>query len=304
MLQPAIDHVDPDTEQSTLTFKASDGYELRAFVVRPSSSAAGQTTSKRPGLLAVYHGGGAVIGRPEGEIGMLRSLAKNLNIVTVSLQYRLGPESSWLQGLEDAWDGLKWCAANATDLLHADLDAGFVVGGVSNGAGLASSLAHRARDEGLTPKLTGVFFSAGSVCTEELLPEKYRDRYLSRTQQECMDAPILDQPMKKFFNALNRKDPRDPKCWSLLWPTGHADLPKHYLQSCGMDVTRDDALVYEEVLREDGVHTRLDIYPGTPHVFWTTFRTLSQTKKWEKDTIDGVGWLFGLEQKQQSSSSL
>ena len=299
MLQPAVENVDPDVEQSTIMFKASDGFELRAFVCRPRNP----TKKNRPGLLVVYHGGGGVIGRPEGEVMMLRSLVKNLKIVGVSLQYRLGPESSWLIGLEDAWDGLKWCATNAADILHANLDAGFVVGGVSNGAGLASSVAHRARDEKLTPKLTGVFFSAGSVVSEELLPEKFRDRYFSRTQQECMDAPILDQQMKAFFNATNRKDLKDPKCWSLLWPSGHADLPKHYLQSCGMDVTRDDALLFEEVLREEsGVETRLDIYPGTPHVFWTTFRTLGQTKKWEKDTVDGVGWLFGLDQQQRQSS--
>jgi acetyl esterase/lipase len=36
----------------------------------------------------------------------------------------------------------------------------------------------------------------------------------------------------------------------------------------GVDPVRNEALIYEKVLREDyGVKTKLDVYPGVPHVF-------------------------------------
>lgn len=52
-------------------------------------------------------------------------------------------------------------------------------------------------------------------------------------------------------------------------PKGHHDLPPAYFQICGQDPLRDEALVYEKVLREEfGVKTKVDVYPGLPHGFW------------------------------------
>ena len=34
-------------------------------------------------------------------------------------------------------------------------------------------------------------------------------------------------------------------------------------------MVRDESLIYERALREEyGVKTKLDIYPGLPHIFW------------------------------------
>ena len=49
-------------------------------------------------------------------------------------------------------------------------------------------------------------------------------------------------------------------------PDGHTGLPPIAFQVCGMDPLRDEALIYERVLREDfGVNTKLHVYPGLPH---------------------------------------
>lgn len=60
-----------------------------------------------------------------------------------------------------------------------------------------------------------------------------------------------------------------------------------------MDALRDEALIYEQVLREDNdVETKLDVYPGMPHIFWTSFPMLTQSKKAGDDLVAGILWLL------------
>jgi len=172
------------------------------------------------------------------------------------------------------------------------------VGGVSNGGTLTGVLSHMARDEKLSPPITGLYLAAAAFVTPESVPQKYKDRYLARSQEACLDAPVLNRPMKKLFDDSMQYDPHSPMWASLLWPSGHAGLPPTYFQVCGMDINRDDSLIFEQVLREEsGVKTRIDVYPGMPHTFWAVWTMLQQTKKWQSDTMKGLGWLFGREAK-------
>ena len=60
-----------------------------------------------------------------------------------------------------------------------------------------------------------------------------------------------------------------------------------------MDPLRDEALIYEKVLREDyGTKTKVDIYPGFPHAFWSFFPTLKASEKVVEDAVKGVQWLL------------
>ena len=45
----------------------------------------------------------------------------------------------------------------------------------------------------------------------------------------------------------------------------------------------------------EGVETRLDLYAGMPHIFWSVFRGYELMKKWGLDTLEGVRWLLGRE---------
>lgn len=78
-----------------------------------------------------------------------------------------------------------------------------------------------------------------------------------------------------------------------IFPTGHHGLPPTYFQICGMDPLRDEALLYEQVLREDcGVATRVDLYPGLPHGFWSWWPAAGFSKRQFHDSIQGLGWLL------------
>lgn len=60
-----------------------------------------------------------------------------------------------------------------------------------------------------------------------------------------------------------------------------------------MDPLRDEGLIYEKILREEcGVSTKLDLYPGLPHGFWSWWPTAAFSQKQVKDSAEGFRWLL------------
>ena len=135
-----------------------------------------------------------------------------------------------------------------------------------------------------------------AVCDNSAYPEQFKKDLLSRDQLH--DAPILSHGAMELFlnNYIEPKDRSDPLFSPLIWKTGHKRLPPQYFQICGADPLRDEALVYERLLREDeGTKTKVDMYPGQPHGYWSIFPTMKASKRFVEDSVKGVQWL--LEQK-------
>ncbi|KIW03884.1 uncharacterized protein PV09_05177 [Verruconis gallopava] len=70
------------------------------------------------------------------------------------------------------------------------------------------------------------------------------------------------------------------------------NLPPTTFWICGMDPLRDDGIVYERVLKENGTKTKTYMYPGFPHSFWGFSPTLNASKKAVRDFVDGLMWLL------------
>lgn len=60
----------------------------------------------------------------------------------------------------------------------------------------------------------------------------------------------------------------------------------------GLDPLRDEALLYETILRECGVRTKLEMYPGVPHAFWSFFPDFGLSKRAVEKTAAGFAWLL------------
>lgn len=76
---------------------------------------------------------------------------------------------------------------------------GLLVGGESAGADLALSVAVLHRDAEISPPLTGVYAAIPSAMNEEVLPEKYKDRFFSLEQNA--NAPCLTAESMKFIQS-------------------------------------------------------------------------------------------------------
>jgi len=126
---------------------------------------------------------------------------------------------------------------------------------------------------------------------QETVPEKYRDVWFSHEQNA--DAPILDKDAIDAIGTHLQPDPKSPLYSPFNSKNPHKGLPPTYVSVCGLDPLRDDGLIYEEVLREHGVKTKLDVWPGVPHAHFAFLPFLSATKKALLDTFMGFGWLLG-----------
>lgn len=292
--------VDVDEESLDVRTRNDTSLELRVFRPDLASPSAAQDDGVGLPLILLFHGGHYVLGSPANLGLTCTTLAKAHNAVVVASQYSLAPEHTFPVSIEDAWDVLSWCAANAKSKLYADPSQAFIIGGVSSGGSMSVVLAHMARDQNLQPPLTGLYLAAASIRAPNddptTLPQKYRDRFLSRTQKECVESAVLPSRMSSLMESLHRPDKTSELYAPLIWPTGHANLPPTYFQICGIDTCRDEDFIFADMLRSEGVPTRIDVYEGLPHAFWGVLKKLPRSKAWRQDTVDGFDWLFAQQQ--------
>jgi acetyl esterase/lipase len=97
------------------------------------------------------------------------------------------PHLRTLRKLELIVAGIQ-CAANASKL-GANPDQGFIVGGTSAGGNISAVISHLARDEKLSPPLTGIWLHIPMVVHPDAVPEKYKADYGSYEQNK--DALII-----------------------------------------------------------------------------------------------------------------
>ncbi|KAL4242813.1 AB hydrolase superfamily protein [Abortiporus biennis] len=268
----------------------TDSY-IRIRIISPVSEDANATYS----LLFWTHAGGYFTGIPEMDDERLAQAVIHFQLVVVSVDYRLAPEYPFPTGLDDSYEALKWCLTNA-QALRVDSSKGVIVGGTSSGANFAAVIALRAREDQFFKdggfSVTGQILQSPEVVHPKAdLPDKYKDQLLSMTQNK--DAPIVTQSDIFQLHEYYKAPPNDPDVSILLAPS-HTGLPPAFFQISGYDPLRDEGILYEKVLRESGVKTKMEIYPGLPHGVNFLLPHLPVSKKWEKDFSEGLQWLLQL----------
>jgi acetyl esterase len=208
-------------------------------------------TGPRP-LVVYYHGGGFVFGDLRGGDWIAGSVARDLDAIVVSADYRLAPKHPFPAGVEDCYAILLWAAAHA-DELGADASRIGVIG-ESAGGNLAAVVALMARERG------------GPVIRHQALLYPVTTTEDTPSRLANADAFILTKADMDKFDELYAGDHTD---WreSPLLAASHAGLPTAIIIVAGHDPLHDDGVLYAEALRKDGVEVELIDYPAMPHGF-------------------------------------
>ncbi|KAJ7580074.1 Alpha/Beta hydrolase protein [Mycena floridula] len=281
-------YLPPDSEYSVTehTFQLDDKVQIPARCLKPNSSSEEQEFP----LLFWVHGGGFFTGSMDLGDFYFRRLCVDLQIVIIQFDYRLAPEHPSPTGLNDSYATLKW-AANSAKLFGASLQQGFILAGESAGAHYAATMAHRALDDPFfkANPITGQHLSIPTLIHPEAYPDQYKDSL--RSLVENKDSLFVGADAVHSTYEYLGGSPTDPEVSPLLFPSLKG-LPPTYLQVCGQDPFRDEGLLYERLLREQGVSTKIDIYPGVQHGFHYFFPKVKQAVKYDQDFRQGILWLL------------
>ncbi|KAJ6537143.1 Alpha/Beta hydrolase protein [Mycena capillaripes] len=264
-----------------------DGGEITVRCIQPIPKAG--ETGGFP-VLVYIHGGAFVTGDLDVDDFFLRTISVDFRISIVNVDYRLAPEHPFPTGVNDCYAALKWTASNTSEISGA-LAKGFLVGGLSAGGSYVAAVTHRARYDLFFKdrKITGHILQVPTLLHPlAAIPEKFKADLLSMEQNK--DAPMLSKVNHELFYDCLKANPSNLEVSPLL--LSHEDIPPAYIQICGLDPLRDEGLLYERLLRDDGIQTKLDMYPGLPHGFHAFFPQLAASRKWDVDFRAGLGWLL------------
>lgn len=210
-----------------------------------------------PALLQI-HGGGFVVGSIDTEHALSAMLAQQLEIVVVSVDYRLAPENPFPAGLEDCYAALQWLRNHASELNVNSSRIGVL--GQSAGGGLAAALALLARDRG-----------GPDLCFQFLGMPELDDRMTTTSMQAFTDTPMWNAPSarlswKHYLGEGSKPGGSNVSPYAApSRATNLAGLPPTYLYAMEFDPLRDENILYALRLLEAGVPVELHTYPGTFH---------------------------------------
>lgn len=196
-------------------------------------------------------------------------LSRDLGAVCVNVDYRLSPEHPWPSCVWDCYDVVQWAAKTASPAsseLPSDPKKGFIVGGASAGGNLSAVMCQLGRDKSLSPPLTGQYLCVPSLLWQDVVPEEYKEDYQSRYNSGLND-PILGGLLQvnNMPPNLAGEGSTNPLFSPLIHPN-MKDLPPCFLQVGGLDPLRDEAIIWDRVLKENGGKSRLKVYDGYGHM--------------------------------------
>lgn len=210
-----------------------------------------------PAILFI-HAGGFVIGDLETEHSVCAAVVSALDVVLVSVDYRLAPEHAYPAAIEDCYTALQWLHKEA-ESLNVD-DNRIAVMGTSAGGGLAASLSILARDR-QGPKL----------CFQFLGVPELDDRMDTPSMQDFTDTPLWSRPSANASWQAYLQGEYSPGADNTpaYAAAARADdltaLPPAYVCAMEFDPLRDENILYGLRLLQAGVSTELHSFPGTFH---------------------------------------
>ena len=254
-----------------------DAPQVRVLIYRPKAAPA-----TAPAILHI-HGGGYILGDPEGSDGANRLLASDLACVIVSVAYRLAPETPFPGPVEDCYAALKWLHASAGEL---GVDAARIaIKGESAGGGLAAGLAILARDRGEVPIVLQVLTYPMIDDRPASDPHPFTGEFIWTANsnrfgwESLLGHPPGQDGVSPYAAAARLED--------------FAGLAPAFIATGALDLFLDENLDYARRLTRGGVPTELHVYPGAYHGFELAGAT-AVSRRYSQDYRLALGVAFGL----------
>ncbi|MGI4876426.1 MAG: alpha/beta hydrolase [Janthinobacterium lividum] len=242
-------------DASVVTQDIPYGADTKQFarIYKPAAARAGGAMMP---IVVYYHGGGWVIADVDTYDAAPRAMAKALNAIVVSVEYRRAPEFKFPAQHEDAAAAYRWTLQNAAK--WGGDPAEIAVAGESAGGNLAVATAIYARDNGLTvPRhIVSVYPIANSSMT---LPSR----------KDSANAKPLNGAMLKWFGYYYQSstaDAQDPRL-NLVAANLHG-LPPTTIINAQIDPLRSDGETLAAAMRNAGVTVEQKTFPGVTHEFF------------------------------------
>ncbi|MDQ2679194.1 MAG: alpha/beta hydrolase [Actinomycetota bacterium] len=256
----AVDGLDPvvGVERSTVTVAAPAGHEITVYLHRPDG-----VTGPLPAVLHLHGGGGVMMTAADDHYVRWRDELATHGVVVAGVEFRNGAgrlgAHPFPAGLDDCATALGWLHEQRAVLGVSSV----VVSGDSGGGNLALATALRAKREGVSERIDGVYAlcpyisNAYAAPPDELPSLRDNDGYL-------VSVALLGAMAKAY--TPDPDDARSGLAWPLLIDDDElVGLPPHVVSVNELDPLRDEGLTYYRRLLAAGVPARARTLNGTVH---------------------------------------
>ena len=208
-------------------------------------------------ILIWCHGGGMVVGDLETADATARHLTVETGCVTVSVDYRLAPETKFPGACDDCYAAAVWASDNAASI-QGDA-ARMAVGGDSAGGNLAAVVAQMARDRA-NPDLAFQLLVYPMTSLDFETPS-----YVDNADGYLLTRDSMKWYWDQYLGASD--DPNHP--YAVPSRAGSfKNLPPALVITAQFDPLRDEGEAYAKNLEAAGVPTTHSRYDGMIHGFF------------------------------------
>lgn len=260
-LAPMIRMVAKDLRQAARSYTPPEGLRVRTvlmrswdkmpvecFIVEP------ETDAPLPGML-YCHGGGFFLPLQVSSLQIAAFYAIRSHIRVFLPEYRILPENFYPCPLRDCW--AVWSEITRQRRGY-HLAGRFLLYGESAGGTLAASLTQMLRDRGEQPP-------AGQLLIYPALDDR-SERYpsMERYSGAAWTKQSNDHMWRSYLkHGYDKQDPYSVPLRNMSFEY----LPPAYIEPQGIDILRDEGIIYAEKLRQADIPVELNVIDGSYHGF-------------------------------------
>jgi len=236
---------------STVNIASSlDDYSIRTRIYRPLNA-----SGPLP-CLVYFHGGGYIMGVPEGSAELIKLFIQTRACVVVAPDYRKAHQKPFPGGFQDCYDAMIWARNNADALGCSDK---IIIGGHSAGGGL-TAVALKARD---TAHVDIAFQMPFYPMIDDTQPSD---------PQRAIDPPVWDTALNAmgwgaYLRDVRARDEVPSPYAAPARAASFAGLPPTITYVGDKDPFYWETLTYVAELRQAGVDVADTVYEGCYHAF-------------------------------------